>query len=168
MSLGLKKTLTSTNIRVGFKGTRIWPLNFEAMKSKVDPSEGFVPQCIVDIRLEEELNEAIIEEGIPPPSPNATHYYVDSGEENGIGDDEDVAEDLSTHDNISNFFRMPQEVVTVKNPRLESLIDYSQSHILTSTNHVDILHIIAEKKAICTRKRSKEDGERAYQACKSC
>ena len=131
MSLGFKKALTSTNIRARFKSTGIWPLNFESMKSKMGPSRGFVPQCAVDIRLEEELNEAIMEEGIPPPSPNATDYYVDSIEENGIGDDEDTEEDLSIHNNISNFLRMPQEVVTIKEPRLEPLIDYSQSHILT-------------------------------------
>ena len=61
--------LTNANISIGFKGTGILLLNLEAMKNKMDPSEEFVTQCLVDFRFEEEQNEEIMEEGIPPPSP---------------------------------------------------------------------------------------------------
>ena len=112
--LALKKDLINANIRDKFKGTRIWPLNLEAMKNKMGPSEGFVPQCLAEVRFEKELNEEIIEEGIPPPSPNTTHYYVDSKQKEDIlGNDAEVEEKPSTHDNISNFLRMLQEVVTI-------------------------------------------------------
>ena len=60
VSLTLKKALTSTNIRAGFRGVRIWPLDIDAMISKMDPSEGFVPQSAAEIELEEQLNQKIL------------------------------------------------------------------------------------------------------------
>ena len=53
MSLALKKALTSTNISAIFRKARIWPLNIEAMKDKMGPSEGFVPQSVVEVRLKD-------------------------------------------------------------------------------------------------------------------
>ena len=64
MSLALKKALTSSNIRTKFRGVGIWPLNFEAMKEKMDPSKKFLPQSVVEVVIEEELNQEIIQEGI--------------------------------------------------------------------------------------------------------
>ena len=40
-SLALEKALTPPNIRAGFKGCGIWPLNFEAMKAKMGPFKAF-------------------------------------------------------------------------------------------------------------------------------
>ena len=128
------------------------------MKNKMGPSEGFVPHSAAEARFEEELNEEIIGEDIAPPSPNATHYYVDSVQEDVLGDDEDEEESPSTHDNISNFLRMPQEVVTIKKSRAEPFIDYSQSQIVTSAQHVDTLHSIATKK----RKLHKKEKQRRW------
>ena len=144
--LALKKVLTSANIRAGFQTSGIWPLNLEAMKSKMDPSEGFVLHSTTEVRFKDELNEEIMGEDIAPPSPHATHYYLDSVEEDVLGDDEDEEESPSTHDNISNFLRMPQEVVAIKKSRAKPFIDYFQSQIVTSTQHVDTLHSIATKK----------------------
>ena len=110
------------------------------------PSEGFVPHNAAEARFEEELNEEIMGEDIVLPSPHATHYYVDSMQEDVLGDDEDEEENPSVHDNISNFLRMPQEVVTIKKARAEPFIDYSQNQIVTSTQYVDALHNIAAKK----------------------
>ena len=169
MSLALKKALTSANIRAGFKGSGIWPLNLEVMKSKIGSSEGFVPHSAAEARFEEELNEEIMGEDIAPLSPHATHYYVDSVQEDVLGDDEDEEESPSTHDNISNFLRMLQEVVTIKKSRAKPFINYSQNQIITSAQHVDTLHsIAAKKKENYRRKRSKEGGEGTYQASKSC
>ena len=78
MLLALKKALTSVNIRARFKGSGIWPLNLEAMKSKMGPSEGFVPHSAAEARFEEELNEEIMGEDIASLSPYATYYYVDN------------------------------------------------------------------------------------------
>ena len=41
MSLALEKALTPRNIKHGFKGTGIWPLNYEAVVGKMGPSEQF-------------------------------------------------------------------------------------------------------------------------------
>ena len=162
MSLALKKALTSANIRAGFKGTEIWPLNLEAMKSKMGPSEGFVPHSAAEARFEEELNEEIMGEDIVPPSQHATYYYVDSMQEDVFGDDKDEEENPSIHDNISNFLRMPQEVVTIKKARAEPFIDYSQSQILTSAQHVDALHNIAAKKEKIAEEREAKKVEREF------
>ena len=40
-SKALKRALTPTNIRVGFRGTWIWPLDRKALKSSMLPSRGF-------------------------------------------------------------------------------------------------------------------------------
>jgi hypothetical protein len=40
--LTLKKTLTTTNICKGFSVAMIWPLNLDAMASKMQPSKAFV------------------------------------------------------------------------------------------------------------------------------
>ena len=146
MSLALKKALTSANIRAGFKGSGIWLLNLEAIKGKMGLNEGFVPHSVAEVRFEEELNEEIMGEDIALPSPHATYYYVNSVQEDVLGDDEDEEESPSLHDNIFNFLRMPQEVVTIKKSRAEPFIDYSQSQIVTSAQHVDTLHSITTKK----------------------
>ena len=160
MSLALKKALTIANIKVGFKGSGIWPLNLEAMKSKMGPSERSVHHSAVEARFEEELNEEIMEEDISPPSPHATHYYMDSVQEDVFGDDEDEKESPSTHDNISNFLRMLQEVVTIKKSRTKPFIDYSQSQIVTSAQHVDTLHSIAAKKKKIAKEREAKKVEK--------
>ena len=43
--LVFKKALINTNIRTRFRKAWIWPLNMKAMKTKMDPSEGILPQC---------------------------------------------------------------------------------------------------------------------------
>ena len=160
VSLALKKALTSANIRVGLKGSGILPLNLEAMKSKMGPSEGFVPHSAAEARFKEELSEEIMGEDIAPPSPHVTYYYVDSIEEDVLGDNEDEEESPSTHDNISNFLRMPQEVVTIKKSRVEPFINYSQSQIVTLAQHVDTLHSIAAKKEKIVEEREAKKVER--------
>ena len=162
MSLALKKTLTHTNIRARFRGIGIWPLNLEAMQNKMGPSEQFLPQSVAEDRVEEDLNQEIIEEGIPPSSPNAIHYYVNSMEdEDGLDIDEDVEEPY-TQNNISNFLRLPQEVVTTRRYRAEPLVDYSQSQILTLVEHVNILHNSAEKKDQLLQEKDARRVERKF------
>ena len=43
-SLALKKDLTPSNIRVGFRGCGIWHLNFQAMQTKMGLNKGFRSQ----------------------------------------------------------------------------------------------------------------------------
>ena len=85
---------------------------------------------------------------------------MDSVQEDVLGDDKDEEESPSTHDNISNFLRMFQEVVTIKKSRAEPFIDYSQSQIITSIQHVDTLYSIAAKKEKIAEKREAKKVER--------
>jgi hypothetical protein len=71
VSLALKKAMTPSNIKVGFRCTGIWPLNNTAMTNKMCPSEGFIEKS-----LEVQINE-ILEEDVPSSEENVVHYYVD-------------------------------------------------------------------------------------------
>ena len=77
-----------------------------------------------------------------------------------LGDDEDVELEPSTQKNISYFSKMPQEVVTTKKSRAKPLVDYSQSQILTSREHVEALHKIAQKKEELAQGRKAKKVER--------
>ena len=57
--LSLKKTLTPSNIRLGFKECHIWPLKPQAMTNKMEPSNTFKP---MDVEVEEYVEE-ILENG---------------------------------------------------------------------------------------------------------
>ena len=52
VSLTFNKALISMNIKIGFRGVGIWPLNFEVMKNKMDPNEQFVLQSAFEVRIE--------------------------------------------------------------------------------------------------------------------
>ena len=140
----LKKTLIKSNIIVGFKGTRIWPLDFEVVKEKMDSSDGFLPQTLVDVVVEEEVIAEIMEEGIPPPPSHVTHLFVDNEE-----DGHDIAlsqEEPPVHGNISTFLKLPQGILVTRRATYEPLVNYSQFQIITSDSHVETLHKIAKRK----------------------
>ena len=98
----------------------------------------------------------IMEEGLPPTPIHATHFYVDSLEAHAEIDvpleDDDIEERLESPTNITTFLRMPV-VVSRPNTRVESLVDYSQSQIITSDEHVDNLYSIQQKKKKLLKKR---------------
>ena len=89
----------------------------------------------------------IMENGLPPPPTNSTHFFVDSLDAKieldveGV-EDEDIEVHMELLRNIATFLRMPQEIIPRANSRAEPLIDYSQSQILTSDGRVDNLHTI--------------------------
>jgi len=76
MSLRFKMALTSSNICKGFLATPIYPLNLDAMVSKIQPFQQFMDIeleiHLVDLQVEELLNENLnlLEKII-------YHYYVD-------------------------------------------------------------------------------------------
>ena len=150
MSLALKKSLTAKNIQGGFRGARIWPLNLEAMKLKMGPSQGFQIPTATEVHCEEEQMNDIMEEGLPPIPTHATHFYVDSLEAHVEIDvpleNDDIEERLESPTNITTFLRMPQVVLSRPNTRVEPLVDYSQSQIITSDEYVDNLYSIQQKK----------------------
>ena len=150
VSLALKNSLTAKNIQEGFRGAGIWPLNLEAMKLKMSPSQRFKRPTIAKVQSEEEEINGITEEGLPLPPIHAIHFHVDSLEadaEIDVGlEDDDIEERLESPTTITTFLRMPQEVVPRPNTKAKSLVDYSQSQIITSDEHVDNLYSIQQRK----------------------
>ena len=147
MPLALKKALTTSNIKAGFRGSGIWPLNFQAMQSKMGPSRGFVPITPADVAQEDEDIAEMMEEGLPSPSSNPIHFYMDNENVDDLQEEELSSQDPPpTQPNISTFLRLPQQDVPTHRSTLEPLVDYSQSQILTSNDHVSTLESIAQKK----------------------
>ena len=150
VSLALKKALTTSNIQNGFRGAGIWPLNLVAMKLKMGPNEVFKRQSATKFNSKEEQINEIMDEGLPSPPTNPTHYHVDSLEAHAKIDvdveEEDIEGDLDAPTNIGTFLRMPQEVITRMNTRVEPIVDYSKSQILTLDGHLDNLHNIQQRK----------------------
>ena len=151
VSLALRKALTPTNIQSGFRGARIWPLNLEAMRGKMGPSEVFKRQTPAEVLCEEQEMNEIMDQGLPLPPTNPTHFFVDSHDAEieldveGV-EDEDIEVHMEAPRDIATFLRMPQEVIPRANSRAEPRIDYSQNQILTSDGHVDNLHTIQQRK----------------------
>ena len=112
-----------------FRRIVIWPFNFEPMKGNLGLSEGLV---------------GIIEGGILSSFFNATNFYLNRMDEDGLlkkeVEDEDLGNDEPPTNNIANFLKMPQEIVCRIKPKIEFLIDYSQTQILTLDVNVKILH----------------------------
>ena len=160
VSLGLKKALTPTNIKVGFRGNGIWPINLEAMNSKMGPSESFLPRSSAEVAQDVEIEAEIIEEGLPPPPTNPTHFYVDNEEEEHQEEHQKelLQEDAPIHNHISTCLRLPQENQPRQRVACEPIVDYSQSQILNSDSHVENLQSIAQRKReLCIeRKRKKQ------------
>ena len=81
-----------------------------------------------------------MEEEIPLPPSNVTHFFVDNEEE----DEHEVdlcQEQVPTQTNI-NSLRLLQQIATKSSTRCEPFVDYTQSQILISDSHVGILHKI--------------------------
>ena len=72
----------------GFRATGIWPLNLQALQTRIGPTEGFTAE-----NVEEEQRGEIFEEGMPNPGAGVTHYYG-TEEEDGLQEleEESVAE----------------------------------------------------------------------------
>ena len=162
-SLALKKALTPNNIRARFKGCGIWPLNFVAMEAKMGPSKGFPSRPRTPIQ-NDILIQKIMDEGLPSLQKGVVHYFIDDG---SSGDE--LPQSPSTHekpleeDEIGNpnlfttFLRLLQETPKIKKTICEPLVDYSQSQIFTSIEHVQKLKDIASKR----HQVQKEKEERA-------
>ena len=175
VSLDLIKALTPKNIKSRFRTAGIYPLNKEAMVTKMGAHENFqhnerTPEDsqeeeeVPSQECEEETNlqvEEIIEEGLPSPPKHYTHYYVSVEEEPTIPSTTcSLAEPNSTQP-LSQFLKLPQiEVSMLTRGRVEPIIDYSHSQILTSNEHVGKLRRIANKKAMVGEEKAAKLKER--------
>ena len=163
MSLALQKTLTTSNIKNGFKPCGIWPLNYDAMHGKMGLAKIFTAEVPLEVQVEEILEQG----GLPTRvEEGTTHYYVDveassSQEQSYLVDvdgEEDLQKPLAPEDptNINQFLRLPQEPPSRSNARHEPLVDYSQSHVLTSNKHVETLKRISRNKETIAKEKAEK------------
>ena len=156
ISLSLKKALTPTNIKAGFRSYGIWPLNPHAMIDKMGPSKPFLP---MDIEVEEIEMEIMEEGGIPSQEVRAIHYFVKNEEyesefqeENTVGT---LPSTIATSPNFRDLLQIPQCTTRKMKVSAEPIVDYSQSQVLTSDDHVSILESTAEKKIRVAEEKKK-------------
>ena len=64
MSLAFKKAIITSNIKVGFRKSGIWALDFQAMQNKTGFSEEFIPRSESEVAQEEEDIAKMIERGL--------------------------------------------------------------------------------------------------------
>jgi hypothetical protein len=152
VSLALKKAMTPSNIKAGFKHIGIWPLNNTAMINKMGPSEGFIEKS-----LEVQIKE-ILEEHVPSLEENVVHYYVDVEGDVEPSSSQGCGSKNAPKTHFSDFFRLPQQEIRTPRVRSEALIDYSKSHILTSDQYLQSAEAIAMKSvqakdAVAAKKR---------------
>ena len=162
-----------SNIQVGFRVAGIQPLNKNAMVGKMGPSELFQPpqepmetsdEENVERQSSQECNievEEILEEGIPTSPRYYTQYYVSMEEEPMDFSHQFSMGEPSLFAGIGHFLRIPHiEVLMGHRVRSEPFIDYNQSQILTTVDHVEKLEQIAEKKACIEEERAAKGKER--------
>ena len=128
--LALKKALTESNIRVGFRGCGIWPLDFIAMKGNMEASKAFTTPS--SSKAQDIFIQKIFEESLSSPSEGVIHYFVDhesSGDELPFTPPAET--DLLDNDELINptllttFLRLPQEGLRRKKTTSEPLVDYT-------------------------------------------
>ena len=163
MSLAIQQSLTPSNIKSGFKACGIWPLNSKAMSGKMAPSQVFPSEVPLEVQVEEILERG----GLPSTAEDGrTHYYANTEvatfEEQPYhvdldgGSSPQEAAAVEDSRNYTHFLRLPQEPPRRSNGNHEPLVDYSQSHILTSNEHVDNLHRITKNKETITKKKAEK------------
>ena len=159
VDLALTKALSKSNIMAGFRTTGIWPLNLERMQTKMGPSKPFYPILSCKVIVSE-----IMDEDLPRGEDGALHYYA---EEEGDMSGESLT-DLERAPEISQFLKLPQKSIQATRIVHEPLVDYSQSQILTSDQHIENMEDIAKKKEYSgTTKRGEGKGRKTYQSEKS-
>ena len=134
------------------------------MNGKMGPIHVFSEEVSLQVQIEKILEDRDLptraEEGI-------THYFVDvdasSSQEQPYNvdlNDDEAPQSTSIADeetiNFSQFLRIPQEPPRRGNTRHEALVDYSQSHILTSHKHVQNLQRINKNKENIAMERAKK------------
>ena len=176
MSLALKKALIEKNICIGFRTVGILPLNKEAMEGKMGASTIFQHSQIrreswetleedeMFSQTSEKANEievkGILHEGIPSPPRHFTHYYVSIEDECSYSSMTPLL-NLFLSQSCSQFLRLRKIQIPISyRMKSESIIDYSTSQILTSSDHVDKLHQVLYKKANIEEERDRKQRER--------
>ena len=158
--LALQKALMVKNIQAGFKAKCIKPLDKDAMVDKMEAHEVFQHPQVPNSDFEDDVMpnqgsqdsndlrmEEILEEGILSPLRHFTHYYVSFEDDSTIPPNESFVAESTTSQSCSQFLRLPE--INVPRPsriRVVSIINYNNSQVLTSNQHVEKLTRISKKK----------------------
>ena len=139
VDLALNRALSKHNILAGFRATGIWPLNLERMQQKMEPSKPYY-----SIPSEKLIVEEIMEEDLPRGEEDRRCFFVE--------DEGDLNCKIDTGPehvpSINQFLKLPKKAVQAPKVLHEPLIDYSQSQLLTSNEHIKSIEEIAHKKHI--------------------
>ena len=92
-----------------------------------------------------------MEDDLPQGAENARHFYIEEEEEGAIATE--VSAKPETPSTIGQFLKLPQRIIQAPRVLHEPLLDYSQSQILTSEQHIQSMVYIAHKKSIVAQER---------------
>lgn len=176
VSLGLRKALTSENIRSGFRGTGIFPLNPAAMNSHLAPSEIFCEPSLADsdqLQFEQSMNgesegdsdEEMGELNLPGdeaqqvamerefaevPDSSAAHFFVapDPAADDQV--DSELANlelDAGAEpESLTRFLTLPTITPRANPRRRDPILDFTQSKILTSDEYAAAVQRLQDAK----------------------
>jgi hypothetical protein len=176
VSLGLRKALTSENIRSGFRGTGIFPLNPAAMNTHLAPSEIFcepTPAESNELQFEQPMHgdsegdsdEEMVELNLPAdeaeqvamerefaevPDSSAAHFFVAPDP----AADEQVNSELGTlevesgaePESLTRFLTLPTITARANPRRRDPILDFTQSKILTSDEYAAAVQRLQDAK----------------------
>ena len=176
------KSTNTKNIQVGFRAADIQHFNKHTVDNKMGASELFQHSIeqTEDSEAEDVQGEGtedqiqiveIVEEGLPSPPRYRTQYFVSMEDDSSIpsadssieATESSMAEHVESQ-GLSQFLRLPQIKETRSSKvRSEPIVDYNNSQILTSNEHVDQLITISNKKAMVEEERIAKQRKRTYQ-----
>ena len=109
VDLSLKKVLSTSNIKAGFRATGIWLLNLEKMQHHMGPSR------TIHSRPSEKLMEyEIMKDDLPKGVENATHFYIEE-EEGAIA--AEVSGKPETPSAIGQFLKLVSPQIVYSNSK---------------------------------------------------
>jgi hypothetical protein len=183
VSLALRKALTENNIRAGFRGAGIFPLNRDAPTSHLAPSSIYEATQVeaedsqaaetgedrqtgdthrsVGNRAAEE--EDIAAELCCDPAAETEHFFVGVDPAEPTPPEEIAVPDptVQNPDSITQFLQLPSFTTRPNSRRRDPIVDYSKSVILTSTEYENaaIAIVNAREAAMKEKERQKQERE---------
>ena len=172
VSKALGRALTLENIQSGFHAIWIYLLNSHAMDSEMGPSTVYEDAGADIDALSQEVQTLIVEEVMEEDTKtpvNSSHFYilqdnndvVDTSQQHveggGSQGDEQSSQDLPPHSStcgqdISSFLILPKVPASPtcedssQVHRMQPLVDYSRSIIMTFSTYIEQLQQVATKK----------------------
>lgn len=135
----LRRALSSSNIKSGFKATGILLLNLQALDGKYGPSKLLVEEAIEeeDKGYDEEKAALLQEPTLPMEEPQSIDYE-DFNLVEKVGETENNTKDSEEY-HASEGEVPPIHCQTSQKEKIQPFIDYSKSLLLTIEDHIQKL-----------------------------